>query len=81
MIYELDEATIEEDLKYICKVQLIMSAKLLQGSPQDIKVVAFDQVTIKMGFKPGFHSCLKGAWDMSKVPVTHVSTCVLSQAQ
>ena len=31
--------------------------------------------------KPGFHLCLKGAWDMSKVPVTHVSTCVLSQAQ
>ena len=31
--------------------------------------------------KPGFHLCLKGAWDMSKVPVTHVSTCVLSQGQ
>ena len=31
--------------------------------------------------KPDFHSCLKGAWDMSEVPVTHVSTCVLSQAQ
>ena len=32
-------------------------------------------------FKLGFHLCLKGAWDMSKVPVTHVSTCVLNQAQ
>ena len=60
---------------HTCNINVIINDFLLR-----IKFV-ISRFHCSIIVKPGFHLCLKGVWDMSKVPVTHVSTCVLSQIQ